>query len=310
MRDTPVLAKRRAQAPNFWFQIRDHEGESRSQGRVPLEYASIGDALDGIGPARLGWNILDGMRPTARMKWTDTPAGNIQILTGQGGAVSWRRIGHAALTLFLGLVLPIVALMTLTTFVATPVVVRQTLAGLDRAAAQAEKIDIDGRGARLPLQTCRPKSFRWYRPSMMRCTALMRVTNDTSGFLSMRRTNSVRRSLSFRRGWNRCHSAPARDACSKMLRVCRRWPISFWTCNASTSRPTGFPPSISSPSGGKSPPNLRRLRSPLVTKISFESDVEHILVRGDAGALERALTNLIQNAIEHGGRKGGIAGAG
>jgi signal transduction histidine kinase len=30
-------------------------------------------------------------------------------------------------------------------------------------------------------------------------------------------------------------------------------------------------------------------------------------VRGDAGALERALTNLIQNAIEHGGRKGGIA---
>ena len=205
----------------------------------------------GSARARLGWNILDGMRPTARMKWIDTPAGNIQILTGQGGAVSWRRIGHAALTLFLGLVLPIVALMTLTTFVATPVVVRRTLAGLDRAAAQAEKIDIDGRGARLPLQDVPSKSFRWYRPSMMRYTALMRVTNDTSGFLSMRRTNSVRRSLSFRRGWNRCHSAPARDACSKMLRVYRRWPISFWTCNASTSRPTGFPPSISSPSGGK-----------------------------------------------------------
>ena len=152
VRDTPVLAKRRAQAPNFWFQIRDREGHSVSQGRVPLEYAGIGDALDGIGQARLGWNILDGMRPTARMKWIDTPAGNIQILTGQGGAVSWQRIGHAVLTLFLGILLPIVALMTLTTFVATPVVVRRTLAGLDRAAAQAEKIDIDGRGARLPLQ--------------------------------------------------------------------------------------------------------------------------------------------------------------
>jgi hypothetical protein len=50
---------------------------------VPLEYAGIGDALDGIGQARLGWNILDGMRPTARMKWIDTPAGNIQILTGR-----------------------------------------------------------------------------------------------------------------------------------------------------------------------------------------------------------------------------------
>ena len=30
-------------------------------------------------------------------------------------------------------------------------------------------------------------------------------------------------------------------------------------------------------------------------------------MRGDAGALERALTNLIQNAIQHGGRKGRIA---
>ena len=42
-------------------------------------------------------------------------------------------------------------------------------------------------------------------------------------------------------------------------------------------------------------------------EISFESAIEHIPVRGDEEALERALTNLIQNAIQHGGRKGGIA---
>ena len=80
------------QSPNFWFVIRDREGHSVSQGRVPREYAGIGAALDGIGQARLGWNIGDGPRPTARMKWIDTPAGNIQILTGPGGAVSWRRV--------------------------------------------------------------------------------------------------------------------------------------------------------------------------------------------------------------------------
>ena len=80
----PRSAKRRAQAPNFWFVIRDREGHSVSQGRVPREYADIGAALDGIGQARLGWNLVDGPRPTARMKWIDTPAGNIQILTGAG----------------------------------------------------------------------------------------------------------------------------------------------------------------------------------------------------------------------------------
>jgi signal transduction histidine kinase len=42
-------------------------------------------------------------------------------------------------------------------------------------------------------------------------------------------------------------------------------------------------------------------------ELSFESLAETILVRGDQGSLERALTNLIQNAIEYGGRKGPIA---
>ena len=36
--------------------------------------------------------------------------------------------------------------------IATPIVIRRTMAGLGRAAAQAEEIDIDRRGTRLPLQ--------------------------------------------------------------------------------------------------------------------------------------------------------------
>src|SRR2546430_8454598 len=77
VRDTPVLAKRRAQAPNFWFLIRDREGHSVSQGRVPLEYAGIGDALDGIGQARLRWDILYGVRAPAPMEGVDTPSRHI-----------------------------------------------------------------------------------------------------------------------------------------------------------------------------------------------------------------------------------------
>jgi signal transduction histidine kinase len=42
-------------------------------------------------------------------------------------------------------------------------------------------------------------------------------------------------------------------------------------------------------------------------EMSFEAAVDHIHVVGDQGALERAVTNLIQNAIQHGGRKGLIA---
>ncbi len=42
-------------------------------------------------------------------------------------------------------------------------------------------------------------------------------------------------------------------------------------------------------------------------ELSFESEIERVYVRGDDGSLERALTNLIQNAIQYGGRKGIIS---
>ena len=307
VRDTPALAQRRAQAPNLWFLIRDREGHSFSQGRVPLEYASIGDALDGIGQARLGWNILDGMRrPTGRMKWIDTPAGNIQILTGQGGAVSWRRIGHAALTLFLSLVLPIVALMTLATFVATPVVVRRALAGLDSAAAQAEKIDIDGNGARLPLQDV---------PSEI--VPLVSAVNDAlrrldEGYERHKRflvdaAHELRTPIAILQTRLESLSLGA-DAGRVLEDVARLSTLADQLLDLQrVNQQADWFSSVDIVAiGRKTAAELAPLAIAAGYEISFDSAAEHIPVRGDAGALERALTNLIQNAIQHGGRKGGI----
>jgi len=41
-------------------------------------------------------------------------------------------------------------------------------------------------------------------------------------------------------------------------------------------------------------------------EMSFEAEDEEIIVKGDQTSLERALTNLVQNAIDHGGRRGTI----
>ena len=306
VRDTPTLATRRAQAPNFWFLVRDREGHSVSQGRVPLEYANIGDALDGIGQARLGWNMLDGMRPTARMKWIDTPAGNVQILTGQGGAVSWRRIGNAALTLFLGLVLPIVALMTLATLVATPVVVRRTLAGLDRAAAQAEKIDIDGRGARLPLQDV---------PSEI--VPLVSAVNDAlrrldEGYERHRRflvdaAHELRTPIAILQ--TRLESLSLGSDAGRVLEDVARLSTladQLLDLQRVNQQPGCFSSVDLVAMGRKIAAELAPLAIAAGYEISFDNAADHIPVRGDEGALERALTNLVQNAIQHGGRNGDI----
>ncbi len=152
VQETPALIRQRATVPDLWFVVRDRSGRSVSQGPVPEPFAKIGDALDGVGQARLGWNIGDSPRPTARIKWVSTPSGDIQIMTGPGGTVSWRRVAIATSTLFLSAVLPAVLVMALATLLATPIVVRKSLEGLGNAASYAAKIDIDKRGTRLPLQ--------------------------------------------------------------------------------------------------------------------------------------------------------------
>jgi signal transduction histidine kinase len=307
VRDTPALAKRRQQAPNFWFVIRDREEHTVSEGRVPREYADIGAALDGIGQARLGWNIIDGMRPTARMKWIDTPAGNVQILTGQGGAVSWQRIGHAASTLFLGVVLPVVALMALATLIATPIVVRRTLAGLGHVAAQAEKIDIDGRSARLPLEAM---------PSEI--VPLVSAVNDAlrrldEGYERHQRflidaAHELRTPIAILQ--TRLESLSLGPDEARVLEdVARLATLADQLLDLQRVNQGGdrFSYVDIVAIGKEVAADLAPLAIAAGYEISFESASEHVGVRGDRGSLERALTNLIQNAIQHGGRKGIIA---
>jgi signal transduction histidine kinase len=307
VRDTPVLARRRERIPDFWFTVRDREGHSASQGQVPAEYAKIGDALDGVGQARLGWNIGDRPRPSARMKWIATAAGNVQVLTGQGGTVSWQRLALAVSTLFLSVVLPILGLMTLATLVATPIVIRRTLAGLGRAAAQAEKIDIDARGARLPLQSV---------PSEI--VPLVSAVNDALGRLDqgyerhkrflVDAAHELRTPIAILQ--TRLESLSLGPDAARVLEDVARLStladqlLDLQRVNRSADQLSDVDLVAV---GRKVVGDLAPLAIAANYELSFEPAAEVVLMRGDRGSLERALTNLIQNAIEHGGRKGTIA---
>ena len=120
-------------------------------GPVPPEFAAVGGALDGVGQARLGWNLGDPPRGTARMRKVETGAGRVAVLTGPASSITARNALIGAGLVLWKMVLPI-ALMTLAaTLLATHLVVRRTLGGLSAAAEQAGRIDIDRRETRLPL---------------------------------------------------------------------------------------------------------------------------------------------------------------
>ena len=307
VRETPAVSKWRDESPNFWFVIRDRDGHSVSQGRVPREYAEIGAALDGVGQARLGWNLGDGPRPTARMKWFEMPAGDIQILTGPGGAISWRRVVLATSTLFLSVVLPIIVLMSMATLIATPIVIRRTMAGLGRAAAQAEGIDIDRRGARLPLKGVPSEVV----PLVSAVNGALRRLDE--GYERHKRflvdaAHELRTPIAILQ--TRLESIPLGPHAPRVLEDVARLSTladQLLDLQRVDQGGDGLADVDIVAMAAKVAADLAPLAIAANYELSFESAAEHVYVHGDQGALERALTNLVQNAIEYGGRQGLIA---
>jgi signal transduction histidine kinase len=196
--------------------------------------------------------------------------------------------------------------MTLATLVATPMVVRRTLAGLGRAAAQAEKIDIDGRGARLPLEAV---------PSEI--VPLVSAVNDAlrrldEGYERHQRflvdaAHELRTPIAILQ--TRLESLSLGADKGRVLEDVARLStladqlLDLQRVNRQIDR---FSRVDIVAIGKKVTADLAPLAIAADYAISFESGLEHVYVRGDEGSLERALSNLVQNAIQHGGRKGGI----
>ena len=198
--------------------------------------------------------------------------------------------------------------MTLATLIATPMVVRRTLAGLDRAAAQAEKIDIDGRGARLPLEDV---------PSEI--VPLVSAVNDAlrrldEGYERHKRflvdaAHELRTPIAILQ--TRLESLSLGPDAGRVLEDVARLStladqlLDLQRVNQQVDR---FSDVDIVAIGEKVAADLAPLAIAAGYEISFESAVgARSYVRGDQGSLERALTNLVQNAIQHGGRKGAIA---
>lgn len=307
LRPTAALTKLRAAVPGLWFSVRDRAGHRLSEGSVPPEFAGIGAALDDVGQARLGWNIDDRPRPGARMQWIHTAAGTLQIITGPGANAPWYRALGAGLFATLVFLLPILAIMLLATWLATPIVIRRALAGLDAVIDEAGRIDIDQRGVRLPVATV-PQEVR----------PLVDAVNTTLGRLDA--------------GHER-HRRFLADAAHEL-----RTPIAILTTRLGLLPPGPERARLIEDAGrlatlAEQLLDLERLRrhwretmapvdlvtlardvaadlAPMAIDAGYTLAVEYMVdravVMADRASLERALINLVQNAIQHGGRRGAI----
>ena len=307
LRRTPALAELRAEVPALWFSIHDMQGHWLSEGRVPPEFARIGHALDAVGQARLGWNLGDPARPTARVKRMDTAAGTVQIMTGPGGPLSARQLAKVALLTLAALGLPAAGLMALVTLLVTPLVVRRAMRGLDRAAADAARIEVDRRGVRLPTAQVPAEAV----PLVDAVNAALARLDE--GYTRRQRflldaAHELRTPIAILQA--RLEGLPAGAQRAPLLEdVARLATLAEQMLDAQrlSQQDAAFAVVDLIELAGQVAADL----APLVIAAGYTLALEApagapALVHGDRAALERVLANLVQNALQHGGRRGAI----
>jgi two-component system, OmpR family, sensor histidine kinase TctE len=290
---TPELADLRTETPDLWFVAEDDAGASVAFGSVPEHYASLIGRLSDLSYAQL----RDRAAPynlAAVIRRETTEIGTLTILGhGELSELSFIMV-FATNTI----ILPIFVLLTLTSLVVTPWIVRRSLSGVSRIAREAEEIDADSRGGRLSEA---------YVPREI--APLVRAVNDAlrrldDGYERQHRfiasaSHELRTPIAVLA--SKVEAADNEAVRALALDVQRLATMTEQLLDLhrleSNRHDTAFDLAAV----------VRRVvgdLAPLViangSSISLEVVRSEICI-GDAAALERVLMNLVQNAIDHGG---------
>ncbi|ODV21614.1 MAG: hypothetical protein ABT25_22575 [Variovorax sp. SCN 67-20] len=278
MRPTERLAALRRAQPGLWFSVRDAQGRQVVEGRIPPEFARIGDTLDQVRQARLGWNIGDAPRQSARMRWVDSPAGEVQILTGADSPITWRNLGLSVLLLLLKVVLPIMA----------------------------GQIDADQRGVRLPLSDV-PGEVATLVAAFN--DALQRLDDGHARherFLADA-AHELRTPLAILN--TRLDNLPDSAEKTRLLADAARLSVLAGQL-LDLQRMKGREERRQRVDLVDMAREVVAEMAPLALAsgydISFEPQAGRVEIDGDRDALSRALTNLVRNAIDHAGGQGSV----
>ena len=294
VRMTPELAALRAESPSLWFMAEDDAGHRVRFGQVPAQFSTFTSAL----PHLAYGHVRDRFAPyslSAVIRRERSPAGPLTIM-GHG------KLTELSLTVLLAsslTALPIFVLMGLVALVATPWIVRRSLAGVTRIASEAERIGADRRGMRLseeqiPVEIAplvravndalgrldeayeRQRRFIASAAHELRTPiAILRVKIDAAQDPSTRRLGSDLERL-----------ANLAEQMLDLQRLDTAWQDKAFDLATLVRRVAG---------------DLAPLL--IAADRSIEVTIDDARpVRGDANAIERVVTNLVQNAIDHGGR--------
>lgn len=287
-------------APDLWFVVRNPQGYELRHGDVPPRYVALLRVLDG--KERSALDLAESVgRPAARFERIDTDGGTVNLIVQAGAPLSLADKFKWIATAYLVLVAPTMLVTALVVLVATPFVIRRGLAGTVATAAKAEHIDIDCLETRLPMTQVAVEIQPLVAAVNRAFDRLDEGYKRHERFLADA-AHELRTPIATLRIQIESLPPSTRDK-ARLVRATTRL-ATLAEQLLDLQRLTRAPLSIESV-------DLRLLCERVVGDLaplaimsgcSVSVDVsEAVRVHADVTAIERAVANLIQNAIEHGG---------
>ena len=287
-------------SPGLWFVIEDEKGRRLSHGEVPEVYRSLADSI----PQLQNGEVHASSPPYAlamRVYIDDTPLGRVHVICG---GIPTTNAGplFAMLANYLGwrMTLP----LALVTLIVVPWLIRRAMRGVAEVVGQAQAIDIDERGARLADHAV-PRELQ---PLVQAFNAALERLNegyDVRDRFLAGAAHELRAPIAILEA--RIETLEAGAVRTRLLVDVSRLSnlaeqlldLQRLGKHASKLEPIDLVNLSSEVSADVAP-----LAVDAGYELALDAPDSPVMVMGDPQSLSRVLTNLIQNAIAHGGGRG------
>jgi len=300
LEDRPPLRKLIQRAPALWFVAQDEQGRRIVYGVPPAAYQALIPSLEelavsDIHSARAPYSL------TMRVFIGKTSWGTVHVMSG--GAPSTNIYGML-LGVFDYLIWHLTLPIALLTIITIPLIIRRAFKGVRQVADQARSVDISQRGTQLPDENV-PLEIR---PLVLAFNAALgRISEDYNArdrFLSSA-AHELRAPIAVLSA--RVENLPAGAARVTLLRDVTR--LANLAEQLLDLQRIGKPHTVLKPLDlvGAVKEVISDV-APLAVEAGYELEMvtaqPTVTVLGDLPSLSRVVTNLLQNAIAHGGGQG------
>jgi signal transduction histidine kinase len=299
---TPDLMRIQKESPDLWFIARAQDNREVHYGRVPSDLEAIAVQLGSILDGDIRATEDSGL--TSQIARLPSPVGEVRIMIG--GRLQTSSFVVELLNRMKVIYLPFLVFTLIAAFLAVPILVKRALSGLSRTTEIAASIDIDRRGQRLPLEDVPEEML----PLVTAINAALERLDH--GYTQQKRfladaAHELRTPIAILH--TNLEAMPDSRQQRKLLNDVGRLANTAEQLldlhridnNMQSMQEVDLVPLCKSVAGDLAPNAIAA-----GYELSFATDRDRILVWGDAGALERAISNLVRNAIEHGGGQGSI----